>query len=547
VPDPHSDLRTTETQRWATPGFVGHARLVGALTLLSRISGLIRDAVCARAFGAGPVWSAFAFAFLLPNLFRRLFGEGALSAAFLPEYARLVQSDPKLAGRVLLAAVVGVAAILGGVVLLGEAVILALKVATPLGDTGGLALSLAMIMLPYMILICGVALLGAALQCHGRFGPTAAAPVILNAAIILAAMTSVFWLGLETQEAILFVAFSVLAAGVAQLGLSALALRTHQRWPTEIRGVAPAIRRIGAQLGPAAIGLGALQINTLFDGFVASWPVLIGPSIPLPESLGGAVDYPMDGASNAVLFFAQRLYQFPLGVFGLALATAVFPLLARTASDNAVFNERLRASLRIGFFIGLPATVGLALVREPLAALLYEGGEFGADATARVAAALLGYAPAVWAATLAHLLNRALYARGFTAASMRIALVAIAINVAASLSLMWTLREAALAWATSISVGAQVVMLLSTVRRRLGARCLTPLTLGSARRSALLTAAMAAATLGAGWAAGDDGAPASDAVRLVAMVGAGMTVYFAGATAFRMPELRWLTRRDGPA
>jgi len=167
----------------SSPGFAAGFRVVSGLTVVSRISGLARDAACSRIFGAGPVWSAFAFAFLIPNLFRRLFGEGALSAAFVPLYAQTLKRDPAQADRYASAVLAATLAGLGLIMLIGEALILVLLTATPMGESGGLALRLTMIMLPYMPMVCATALLGGMLQCRDRFGPTASAPIVLNLAL----------------------------------------------------------------------------------------------------------------------------------------------------------------------------------------------------------------------------------------------------------------------------------------------------------------------------------------------------------------------------
>lgn len=439
-------------------------RTVSILTLASRLTGLARDAACSRLFGVGPVWSAFAFAFLIPNLFRRLFGEGALAAAFLPEYARLAGSDPDKARRYAGAVLRLLLLVLGGATIVGEAVVLLLLL-TPLGETGGLALGLMLLTLPFTPMVCASAILGAALQTRDRFAVPAAAPIVLNVLLILAAISARLVGGLEARSAIYAVAAAVPIAGVMQL---IWAWRAIGRDRPELAAARAEVRdeltRTLRRMAPVAVGMSALQINSLIDGVIASWPVLFGPYLPISIS-GEAVRYPLDEAANATLFFAQRLYQFPLGVFGIAIATAVFPALARAAQDSARFASTLARGVRLSLFIGVPASLGLVLVRDELVAVIYLGGAFDEAAITRVAVVLLGYAPGVWAFGLIHVLTRGFYARGDTRTPVRIALVSIACNTVLSLALIWFLREAALAWATSACAIGQAWALARLSRR----------------------------------------------------------------------------------
>lgn len=527
--------------------FAPALRVVSGLTLLSRVAGLARDAVCSRIFGAGPVWSAFAFAFLLPNLFRRLFGEGALSAAFLPEYAQLQKNDPALARRFASATMGVLLVVLGALTLLGELLLLFLLVGTPLGQHGALALKLAMVMLPFMPLVCASAILGGMLQTHGRFGPTAASPVLLNLFIIAAAAVWAWGLGADLVTTVFAVAISVVLAGAAQVAWSLLALRRNQQWTTSLAGASAPVRRMAVRMGPVIIGLGALQINTLLDGLIASWPILVGPTISLPGL--GRVDYPLDESSNAVLFFTQRLYQFPLGVFGIALATAIFPALARESDEPERFSDTLRRGVRLSLFIGLPASMGLAFVRHDLAAVILGGGAFVAEDIDRVAFVLLGYSPAIWAYMLSHLFSRAFYALGDTATPMRISLLTVGVNLALNLVLIWPLAEAGLAWATSICAVGQCLALGWLLARRSGRAVIDPVGRGAVGRAIGLTLAMAIA-LGALLlllpGAAERPEWTARALTLAAMVAVGAVVYLAGARALGMSEPGWLLERRRP-
>ncbi len=521
--------------------FIGHAWVVASLTGLSRVAGLARDAVCSRVFGAGPVFSAFVAAFTIPNLFRRLFGEGALSAAFIPEYARLSAADPALAARYA-SAVVGVTvAALGAVTIVGECALLALLLFSPLRETGALTLWLSVVMLPYMPLVCASALLAGMLQAHGRFGPPAAAPIILNLFMIAAAGAFMMGRSDDLVGAAFAVSASVLAAGVVQCVWSLGALRGRHAWGRGMGGVGAPLRRTIRQAIPVLIGLGALQFSSFMDQLIAAWPVVFGPTfgaIGLPD-----VAYPLDERANSVLFFAQRLYQFPLGVFGIAIATAVFPALSRSAGDAEGFTATLRRGLRLSAFIGLPATAGLIAVRGDLTAVVYEGGRFEAGDAARVSATLLGYAVAVWAYTLSHTLTRAFYALGDMRTPMRLALGAVALNLVLNLTLMWPLREAGLAWATAISAILQCVALLAMSAKRLHHPALerqeTIGLLWSLGLTLLMAGALGLLSLaplpGDSWA--------GRLLRLTITVALGGGVYIACAFLTKRPELRWLRER----
>jgi len=515
-----------------TRRFEHHARTVSVLTFASRLTGLARDASLSRVFGAGPLMDAFFFAFMIPNLFRRLFGEGALSAAFLPEYTRLVRDDPPAARALATLTLAWLVVALGAIVLVAEVALFAIAAAS---ESPGPALRLTMIMLPYMPLICVVAVLGAMLQVHHRFGPTAAAPIVLNACVIAAAAGGplLFPEFVDDERHIALVAAAVVTAGVLQVIWSYVALRGTKWWNPDLgTGRAP-VRRVLGQAGPMILGLGVLQLNTLVDGAIASWPTAVGPTI-------AGIDYPLEPGAMAAISFAQRLYQFPLGVFGIAVATAIFPALSRAADDSASFTDIVRRGLRLVVFIGLPASCGLVLVREPLAAVILEGGDFTREDTARVGFVLLGYAPAVWAYSMMHVLTRAFYARGESLTPVRVAIAMVALNLVLNCTLIWTpLGVAGLAWSTAICAVLQAVVLLRLLHRRIG-QVTDRHVAKSWTRSLGAAAGMTVAVLAAGAALPDGNTWTTSLVRLAGMVAAGGAVYAAVAVILRMPELRWL-------
>jgi len=525
--------------------FVRHARTFAGLTLLSRLSGLARDAMWSRVFSAGDTLSAFVVAFAIPDLFRRLFGEGALSAAFLPEYAKLHQQSPKEAARFASAMVALLALGLGLVMLLGEGVLAVLLLATPLGESGALAIKLSMITLPYMPLVCIVALLAGMLQTHGRFALPAAAPIALNIVLIAATTIGAFVIAGSLTTTAILLAIGVPLAGLAQIAMMALALRGASAWAGALTGASEPIRRTLGTLGPALVGLGALQISSLLDQLIAGWPVIVGDTIALPGR--GPVAFPLGEGAASTLFFAQRLYQFPTGVFGIAIATAIFPALARAAAAPDAFLSTIRRGVRLSLFIGLPATLGLIAVRRELVAVVYQGGAFTGDETTAVAFTLLGYAVAVWAYTMSHTLTRGFFALGDTKTPMRISLVAVACNLALNLTLIWPLGVAGLAWATAITATGQTIALTITSHRKLHEPIFDRATRDSALVSIGVAGVMYAALLAIRSAPLPGGSWTGNAVSLVILVGAGAAVYLAGARALRRPELGWLLERSAAA
>ncbi len=506
-------------------GFIKHIPVVSGLTFLSRILGLIRDATFAAAFGAGWEASAYSIAFQIPNLFRRLFGEGALSSAFIPVFSQVHHNGERdravrLAGTILF----GTALLLGVLVVIGEGVTFGLMPLVEPTDRNDLTLRLTAIMLPYAILVCGVALLGGLLNVLGHFAAPAAAPIVLNLVIIGA-----IGLGVATPDATIttrlsWVGMAVLIAGVLQLLLQWLAVRAKGfriRPALDLRD--EAVRRIALLTGPMVIGLAAVQINTLADSLIAYWFV------------------PHGGAPNK-LYLAQRLYQFPLGVFLIALATAIYPQFSKMAAERDMdgFGESVVRGLRMALFIGLPASVGLILMREPLVGLLFERGLFERSDTVRTATVLLFYAAGIWAYGLQMMLARAFYALQDSKTPVRIAMAMVVLNVTLNLVLVRLLpepEERGLALATAICAAIQSSWLAWVLARRVG-ELPWALARGQAVRVVVATAIMTLACLGVSHLAGE-----SRAVQVVAILLAGAGSYAAASWLLRIDELDDLIAR----
>jgi len=514
--------------------FESNARTVTLLTFLSRITGLLRDAALSRIFGAAATMDAFFFAFMIPNLFRRLFGEGALAAAFLPVYTKLDRDDPAIARQLASMTIAFMVLVLGTITLAAEALLFVLSARE---GHSNLALWLTMIMLPYMPMVCIVAIFGAMLQVHHKFGPAAAAPIVLNVLIIATAVGLNFIVDVAHDEQRLahvgLVASSVILAGVIQVAWALWALREHKWWVRKYMGARPAMRVVLLQLGPMILGLGVLQLNTFFDGIIASYPTTVGNTI-------FGYTYPLEEGAMASISYAQRLYQFPLGVFGIAIATAIFPLLSRQSELLDQFADTLRRGLRLVIYIGLPASVGLMLVREPLTAAILQGGDFSASDTQRVADVLLGYAPAIWAYSMIHVLTRAFYARGDSATPVKIAVGVVALNVILNCSLIWTpLKEAGLAWSTSICSIVQVVLLTLVIRRQ-SIRPISRDVVMSWGKTMFATLVMALVVWMVLWLfTNEQQSWGEQVLELAAVVVAGSAAYAVASLVLRMPEMWW--------
>lgn len=451
--------------------FVGHAKLVSLLTLLSRFAGLARDAILAAVFGLSSVADAFFIAFLIPNLFRRLFGEGALSAALVPHYAELIERDPPAARQLAWAMTALLIVVTGGLTLLGIAVLFGLLSLGGWSAGTALTLKLSMLMLPYMPLICIVAIWSGMLNVHKRFALPALVPVILNGCIIAVAATTGLAQRWPAEQTAFAVGGAIVVAGLLQLLLVGGQLLTVAPVTRQLRQAAGAVRDVIVMMGPMTIGLAVFQINALMDSLIAYVLSDRAASQPL-VMLNLTIPQPLEPGAVAALQWAQRLYQFPLGVFGIAIATAIFPALARSASrlesGDTTFRNTLQQGLRLAFYIGLPATVGLMLVREPAVRLLFERGKFETGDSVRVAGILLGYASAIWAYTMMHVLTRAHYAVKDAATPWRLSLAAVGINLILNLTLIWPLGAAGLAWSTAATAALQVALLWRSMAGRVG-------------------------------------------------------------------------------
>jgi len=456
----------------SSPGrLVSGARTTALGILASRVLGLLRDMATAGLLGlaAGGVMDAFALAWRLPNLARRLFGEGALSASYLPVLSAQLETSRQQAWKLTSVVLTLLAVLLAGLVLLGEVLLAAAGRVWGGIQEVDLLLGLGAMMLPYMLFVCVAAQLTATLHALGRFGIPALAPVLLNLVWLGAALLIAPWCGADRATRAYVLAGAVLLAGLLQVGVQLPALRCEGfRYDYNWRASREAIGRIARAMLPMMAGLAAIQLNTLADSLIA-WGLAAAPDgAQQIEWLPGEPAYPLRQGAAAAVYFGERFYQFPLGVVGIAVAASVFPLLSRHAArgDRRRLAHDLSLGLRLVLSLGVPAGVGLMIIARPLVHLLLEHGEFSAAETDRAARMIACYAAGVAAYCALPVLVRGFYALGRHATPARVAGAMVGLNLSLNLTLIWTpLGEAGLAVATAICAGVHVLVLLAILAR----------------------------------------------------------------------------------
>ncbi|MGC8624256.1 MAG: murein biosynthesis integral membrane protein MurJ [Phycisphaerae bacterium] len=451
-----------------------HANLFSSLTLLSRIFGLLRDKACSYFLGVGTTWSAFWMGFQFPNLFRRIFGEGALTAVFLPVYTRMRQERGQAAADQLARSVISLLLItLTTITVIGEAIVLPITFSHTVLPANHLAAAMIAIMLPFSIAICLVALLAAIATACDRFAAQAAAPIITNVAMTLGAAIPV-WIWSRhyaLTDRIYWVAGAVLISGVLQAILLALVVR---RTGFRFRGAwawrGDGVREIVAKMVPMILGLSAVQLNTFLDSQIAWWFSPDGHGGRATFSIAGLlVHVPMLAGALGKLSVAQRIYLLPVGVFGVATATVIFPRLSEAgANQDAVrTGELLRMGLRRSLFISLPTTLGMILIAQPLISAIYLGGQVNAADVAQAVWTARWFCMGIWAFEMQMILVRVFYAWRDAITPMKVAVGMVLLNITLNLTLIWFMQEGGIAASTSISAMVQCAILLFILRRRI--------------------------------------------------------------------------------
>ena len=405
------------------------------MTLISRVMGFVRDVIIAKIFGASAAADVFFVAFKIPNLFRRLFAEGAFAQAFVPVLAEYREKHGEDAVGALIGAAGGtLGLVLMVVTALGVLAAPALIMVFAPGfidepDKAGLAADLLRLTFPYLGFISLTALAGSVLNTYGRFAVPAFTPVLLNVALISAAL----WLAPQLERPVMALAMGVLAGGVAQLLLQWAAL-VGLKLPIrpKVSFNHPGVRQILRLMGPAMFGVSVAQINLMLDTIIASF---------------------LETGSISWLYYSDRLIEFPLGVFGIALATVVLPTLSSQFSknDGDEFAHTLNWALRWVFLIGLPAAVALALLAGPMLASLFGYGAMGERDVAMASRSLVAYSGGLLAFILIKVLAPGYFARQDTRTPVRIGIIAMVTNMVLNVLLVFPLAHAGLALATTLS------------------------------------------------------------------------------------------------
>lgn len=508
-----------------------------SLTLLSRVLGFLRDAVLAAKIGAGPVGDAFFAALMFPNLFRRFFAEGAFAQAFVPSYARTLEAEGEAAARAVaeeaMRVLFAVTAMLTILAQIAMPWIMRAFMGAYLDepDIYGLAVILTQITMPYLTFMALAALFSGVLNSAGRFAFSAGAPTLLNICIIAAAL-----LADGPRQTAYWAAFAVTAAGVLQAAL--LWWGVHRQkvrlsllgWPR----LTPNVKRVMGLAVPGAIAASGMQINVLVSQVLAGF----------------------EEGARSLLNYADRLYQLPLGLVGVAVGVAILPRLSRAAraDDGEGASRLMDDGIGLALALTLPAALALAIAPALLIDGLFARGAFTAGDAALAARALFHFAWGVPAFVLIKVLAPGFFAREDTKTPMRYALVSVGLNTALGASLFFWLKSQGqpgfpgLAIATSAAAWVNAGLLFVTLNARgwymPGARLV----------SRLVSAALASATMGAGlvwiladWSRLSAPVPGEGLLDVLAFILAGMILYALAAVVFgavRISDLKGLRRRS---
>ena len=505
---------------------------MAAATLSSRVLGMVREMVYYGFMGTGWVNDAFQYAFTIPNLFRRLLGEGALTAAFIPVFKEKEklhgEAEMWRAANAVISGLIVSASVIIALVMVGISIALA---AHQFDEKTALMLQLLRVMFPYMLLVCLAAAMMGMLNARGHFFIPAMGATMLNVVMI----ASVFWVAphfganlpkeKQLPVQIFALAYGVLVAGVAQ---AAFQMPTLWRDGFRYRWVPPwgdhTVQRVVRQMIPGTIGVAAFQINV---ALVQGVGLFAGEGIV--ASFNGAV----------------RLMELPQGVFGISLATYLLPTLAGLAAEKNYpeFRSTLRHGLGTLIFMNAIASVLLVALAEPIVRLLFERGAFSVSSTARVSYALMCLAPGLVMFSTVNILARAFYALGDTKTPMKISLVCLAINFLAGCSLIFPLREGGPGIANTITSALNAGLLVFALRKKL--RKLDMEALRGTLRPITLAALLAGGLAWGGWKMWEHHlGHATLALKLGAVfVPAGIAggIYWLSALACKIPAAREMT------
>lgn len=421
--------------------------VVGSMAMISRIMGFARDMLFANLFGVNAATDAFFVAFKIPNFLRRLFAEGAFAHAFVPVLSDYNENGSREALKLFIDRTAGTLALLQLLMtvigIVAAPVLIMLFAPGFLWESGqyDLAVQMLRITFPYLLFISLTAFAGAILNAHGKFAIPAITPVFLNISMIIAAV----WLSPIMAEPIVALAWGVFAAGVVQLffqipALIRLGLMPKFRWGFNDRG----IKRIMNLMLPAIFGVSVVQINLLVDTLFASF---------------------LTSGSVSWLYYSDRLVEFPLGIFGVAVSTVILPNLSKShASDDKVnFSKSLDWGLRLVLLVGLPATLGLVLLAKPLLSTLFQYNEFGVDDVRMAAKSLMAFSVGLLAFILIKVLVPGFTSRLDTKTPVRFGIYSMVGNLLFNAVLVIPLAHAGPALATTLAAYLNAALLLLTL------------------------------------------------------------------------------------
>lgn len=423
---------------------------IGGWTVLSRITGLMREMLVARYLGAGTIADAFFVAFRFPNMFRALFAEGAFNAAFVPLFAGKLESEGAAAARRFAEQCFAVLAVALLVFIAVVEITMPWAIhilASGFDDTPGklaLATEFSRITFPYLLFISMVSLQSGVLNAMGRFAAAAGTPVLLN----LTSMAVLVALVPYVETAGHAMAWGVFASGVTQFLWLVFSVRRIGMGLRLVRPrLSPEVRLMLRRVVPGAVGAGVYQVNLLINTMIAS------------QVANGAVSY---------LNYADRINQLPLGVVGIAIGTALLPMLSRQlrAGETAAALDSQNRAMEMGMLLTLPAATAFLIIAGPIIAVLFERGSFTAADTQAVTPALMAFALGLPAYVLVKVLTPGFFARQDTRTPVKIALCTVVINIVFNLLLMGPLAHVGMALSTAIAAWLNVGLLALTLKRR---------------------------------------------------------------------------------
>ena len=493
--------------------------LVSAMTMLSRVFGLCRDMLITAIFGASLWNSAFTTAFTLPSLFRRLLGEGALSAALMPHLSEEMDESGRPAVFKLLNKTLSWLFIIC-LVLIGVAFfVFDLVERRSVSENWILTAKLAKVLFPYILLICMAAVVSAGLNLLGRFGIPAMTAVWLNVSILLFLGLGAWHWSEDPNDRMNFLCVGVLVGGTLQLMAPAWVLKREGWTPRFDFGVSSRLRAVLWLTLPGIYGAAAHQINIMI-------------------SRGLALNFNESGA--ALINLANRLVELPMGVFAIAISTVVFPALAQAnaSGDQKVFGETYRNGLSLSLMMTMPAAVGLSMLAPEIIGALFQRGEFSAEDTAALTPILVICACGVPFLSFVSIETRAFYSRKDTKTPVKASTVGLAVNVVLSLALLeYMNRIEALAIASNVAIAVQSVYLHGRLRKSGG-----DIRLGSVVPK-LAKFSLASAIMGLAIGLGEWGLDSihfdqwRSAVVLALLIPGGSAIYFVVLKAMRVEEV----------